>query len=421
MKILWYVNIVMPRAAQHFNLKISSAGGWLVGQAEAVKDKVKLYIVALSTKTSELQQAQIDGINYIVLPSKGDCIDAFTTVLKAVSPDIVHVFGTEYSCNTQIINLCTSINQKNVVSLQGIIALYAKEYDTGLPEYLKHTPFYIRLMKKLYYAQGVAQEKHEFFIQGQKEIEALTLTENVIGRTDFDKQFALSVNKNINYYHVNENLRDEFYKEPAWQYNACEKHSIFVSQASYPIKGFHQLLKIMPRLAEIYPDLKVYVAGTRFYSLNNKLLDCAVDMFFQYQKYLKKQIKKLKLESYIVFTGPLNAVQMKERYLKANVFLSCSAIENSPNSLGEAMLLGVPAVSSDRGGVPSMLTDKRDGLLYDFYDTDKMLECISEMFDNKDKAEFYAANAREHAKITHDRQANTAQLMKVYQTIMQGE
>ena len=37
---------------------------------------------------------------------------------------------------------------------------------------------------------------------------------------------------------------------------------------------------------------------------------------------------------------------MKEQYLKANVFVSASSIENSPNSVLEAMAVGAPVVSS---------------------------------------------------------------------------
>lgn len=40
--------------------------------------------------------------------------------------------------------------------------------------------------------------------------------------------------------------------------------------------------------------------------------------------------------------GPLNEEKMHEQYLKANVFVIPSVIENSPYSLSEAMMLGVP-------------------------------------------------------------------------------
>ena len=55
---------------------------------------------------------------------------------------------------------------------------------------------------------------------------------------------------------------------------------------------------------------------------------------------------------------------MKERFLKSNVFVSPSTIENSPNSLGEAMLLGIPCISSDVGGVKNLLKHEEEGYVY---------------------------------------------------------
>ncbi len=61
------------------------------------------------------------------------------------------------------------------------------------------------------------------------------------------------------------------------------------------------------------------------------------------------------MRSKIHFLGSLDAEKMKQAYLDANVFVLPSTIENSPNSLGEAMLLGVPCVAADVGGVTDLL------------------------------------------------------------------
>ena len=78
---------------------------------------------------------------------------------------------------------------------------------------------------------------------------------------------------------------------------------------------------------------------------------------------------------------------MKERYLKSGLFVCCSAIENSPNSLGEAMLLGLPCVTADVGGIKSIFDADKDGIMYagtkcrensfdtDVYEGEDKLEC----------------------------------------------
>ena len=66
----------------------------------------------------------------------------------------------------------------------------------------------------------------------------------------------------------------------------------------------------------------------------------------------------------VTFLGSLSGKQMKENYLKANVFVLPSTIENSPNSLGEAMLLGLPCAAADVGGVTDMLESGSEGIVF---------------------------------------------------------
>ena len=65
---------------------------------------------------------------------------------------------------------------------------------------------------------------------------------------------------NAQYYHNNEVLRKSFY-DGKWSFDNCEKHSIFISQATTPIKGLHIMLRAMPLIKKKYPDVKLYVAG----------------------------------------------------------------------------------------------------------------------------------------------------------------
>lgn len=418
MKVLWYVNIVMPNAAKALGIAPTNAGGWLTGAAEGLqKEKIQLLVMTATGLVKEATRINDGVITYILVPAKG-YETHFEAVICTEKPDLVHINGTEYAYNTYLIRLCDNLGLKHVVSLQGLVYQCAKHYDDGLPERYKKVNPLLKLMKKLYAADSIALEKKRFAEQGEREIEALKVAGAVIGRTAWDKASVLEINPELEYYHVNESLRDAFYTEETWQYCSCEKHSIFISQASYPIKGIHMLLSALPAIIQKYPDLKVYVGGFAPVYRKNKYLDCAVDFFFEYQRYIKELIKQYSLERYVCFTGPLTAEKMKVQFLKSNVFLSCSTIENSPNSVGEAMLLGVPVVASRVGGTENMLTDGKDGILYDFHDTERMINAISEIFDRQDLAEQFSASARLRAQITHDRNKNTAALYAVYQKMI---
>ena len=137
------------------------------------------------------------------------------------------------------------------------------------------------------------------------------------------------------------------------------------------------LLKALPLLLRKYPDTKVYVAGG----------DPTARPFWRitgYGKYLQQLVKKLGVEMHIKFTGSLNEEAMCQRYLKSNVFVCCSAIENSPNSLGEAQLLGMPYVASFVGGVPEIVNYNPD-VLYRFEEYEMLADRIIRIFDSNDK------------------------------------
>ena len=116
----------------------------------------------------------------------------------------------------------------------------------------------------------------------------------------------------------------------------------------------------MPLILKRFPDTKLYVSGKDILKT-----DTLKDRLFMtyYSKYIKKMISNLKLEQKIVFTGLLNEKQMCQQYLKSHVFVCPSSIENSPNSLGEAMILGVPCIGSYVGGIPDMLEHGKEGFI----------------------------------------------------------
>jgi glycosyltransferase involved in cell wall biosynthesis len=108
---------------------------------------------------------------------------------------------------------------------------------------------------------------------------------------------------------------------------------------------------------------------------------------------------------------------MCARFLKTHVFLCPSAIENSPNSVGEAMLLGVPVVSSDVGGVHNLVCNKKDGILYQKDKPEALKNAVLSIFDDDKLAMSLSSNARAHALKTHDPETNYQTLLEIYNEI----
>ena len=115
--------------------------------------------------------------------------------------------------------------------------------------------------------------------------------------------------------------------------------------------------------------------------------------------------------------GMLSGHEMKEQFLKSSVFVCPSIIENSPNSLGEAMLLGVPVVASKTGGIPDMVTENKDGVLFEKGDVEALAKAILQIWDEPVIAYVYGDNASTHARITHNADTNYKRLIEVYKDI----
>ena len=126
------------------------------------------------------------------------------------------------------------------------------------------------------------------------------------------------------------------------------------------------------------------------------------------------------LEDKIVFLGRLSAEQMKEQYLKCHTFVCPSVLENSPNSVAESMLLGTPVVAARVGGIPSMITDRKDGLLYTGNDVEELANTIIELWKDESVLPMSGRLAKAavvRARAAHDPEVNFNRLKEIYREI----
>lgn len=77
---------------------------------------------------------------------------------------------------------------------------------------------------------------------------------------------------------------------------------------------------------------------------------------------LQQLVSELQLRQ-VNFVGRLTPQQVAALYQDADLMLNGSLVDNTPNSLIEAMASGVPVVSTDSGGIPQLVTHQKDALL----------------------------------------------------------
>lgn len=85
------------------------------------------------------------------------------------------------------------------------------------------------------------------------------------------------------------------------------------------------------------------------------------------------------------------------------------------------MLLGVPCVSSDVGGVTTMMTHNQEGYVYQSTAPYMLAYYIRQVFAMESGAEALGENARLHGSNTHDPQKNLRDLIGIYETIADKE
>lgn len=378
MKVLWITNILFPEAAAVLtgNKELKSSGGWMLGAANQLvsRDDVNLCVASVSSQVGDLKRIDGNKITYYILPSKKrDYANNWIAVNEEFCPDVVHIYGTESSHGRAYIKACGFSNV--VISIQGLLSACDYYYCYGLNILDIYKNITLRDLLK-----GTILKQQKYFRRCAKyELDMIESVPYIIGRTSWDRAKIWAINPKAKYYCCNEILRPEFYDGSCWSYDKCFPYSIFISQANYPIKGFHQLLKAMPLILRHFPHTTIRVAGfnpTECSSLYQRL------KLSGYGRYLKRLISKHDLENHIIFLGPLTAEQMKSEYLRSNVFISPSSIENSPNSLGEAQILGVPCISSYVGGAMDMMSNNFENL-YRFEDVEMLAFKVCKIFENK--------------------------------------
>lgn len=419
MIILWVTNIPSQEASKLMNEIPTFYGGWLFNTSLFLSEQpnISLSVAFPKNGISKLKILNGKKIKYYAFSPIDDkkansnlTNTQFEQILNSSKPDIVHIFGTEFPHALSMVTQCNKMNIKTAISIQGLVSVIENHYMAYLPNKIQKK-FTLRDFIK---QDNLKQQQKKFANRGKFEVEAIKKVKHVIGRTTWDKACTNQINPNVQYHFCNETLREEFYKHQ-WLLEECESNSIFISQAYYPIKGLHFMLEAMPLILKKFPHTKLYISGPDIIksdTLKERLKKTS------YAKYIIELIQKYDLKNNTIFTGLLDEKQMCERYLKSNVFVCPSSIENSPNSLGEAMILGVPCIASDVGGVPDMIKHKEEGFVYQADAPYMLAYYVCEIFDNKEVAIKFSKNAREHALKTHDREENLNQLIKIYNVIL---
>lgn len=402
--------------------EVAGGGNWIVNHINALRDyydsgAIQIALVCLDDDVKVVESGYKDRLFYGFVPRYMDSkyrqllyrlglldvykelVENTKEVINEFKPDIVQIFGYE----SPFIRLVGNLNVPIVIHFQGFKhAIYSKSSELVVSGRIgKYEPLYVKLLSLL--GSSISISKKE---SAMNSIDYAKV-EYVFGRTYWDRAIVRLVSENAKYFHIEEVLREQF-STVTWALTKGKSREVnLLTIAKNSInKNIHIIYKVVQLLTIYRKDLKV---RWRIVGLNDS--DSIPRMMVK-MGYRKEGIE---------FVGKLTSNEIVRLMLDSDIYILPSAIENSPNSLQEAMMIGMPVLATHAGGVSSLIEDGVDGFLVNEGDAYSMAGKICELCDDNAKLVEVGAKARSKALERNNRQKVASESYKAYLSIIDDE
>jgi len=409
-KVLWFTN-TPSLAAATLNMPVVG-GGWIESLERQVRQREDIELaVAFNHGKERLNKFSEGGTTYYAIPdlrsrtsvfigrhlSSNDddmFIDKCLEVIGDFKPDIINIFGTEK--NFGLISELTGIPV--VIHLQGILTMYERKYfpaGIGKATLLRHSNF-----KDLIKATSLFHQYRSFKTAAVRERRIFAMNRYFMGRTDWDRRITSILSPDAEYFTGNEILRRQFYTAQ-WKEKARETKTFISTIQPNLYKGLETVLECAALLKGI--------PGFRF-----KWIVAGIPAQHSLARLFERKTGYRFSDVDVQLKGGMTADELLKAELDADVFVHPSHIDNSPNSVCEAMLIGMPVIATGTGGTGSLLTDGKEGVLIQDGDPHSLAGALLELSNNRNFAAWLGQNARERAIQRHAPEEITDNLINIY-------
>lgn len=405
-------------------LWISFFAPWTIPMLKSIQQNCEVEMVVPSEDGESYRKETKEGIVFhylgfkkghgIFCPMNRIIADKYIDIITKVKPDIIHIQGTEKNLG-QIQNFVKDIPV--VINIQGILS-GCLPYNTCFIKDKEIRPY--KSIKNWLGHQGIhaADRICERGVRNYED-DILSNAKYVMGRTNWDHARTMFANPQSKYFVCEELLRPSFYRNAGgWDVNKCVRYSFMMPAGFNPLKGMHIAVKAAALLKKIYPDVLLKIPAIPMHMLQRSGLKELL-IGEELITYVKDIIKKNHMEENVIFLPRLSEEEMVKEMLSANVFLSCSSIDNSSNAVGEATMLGTPLVVTAVGGLTSFMHDEQNCLLSSSGDEYMIAYQIRRYFENDALCVRLSKAALETARKRHDLDNAAKVAYEAYQQVIE--
>jgi glycosyltransferase involved in cell wall biosynthesis len=324
--------------------------------------------------------------------------DYIEEIVKDFDPDIIQVFGSE-----NIFGLVANkINKPLVIHIQGYLFVWEGKWYSGIS---KRDQFKYARLKNLLLMRGVYNDFFTFRKKAQIDATIVQNCKYFMGRTSFDRRIASLVSPGSKYFHCEEFIRKDFF-EKKWDFALGNKITCVSIIKGTSYKGIDLLVKTL-------------ISFKKYSSRPITFKVCGIYENEEIVNIVKRKFKNDVDFKDIEFLGKLSADELVAQLCNSNFYIHPSYIENSPNSVCEAMALGMPVIATHVGGVSTLIEDDVEGILVQEGEPYSVAGAIVELADNYEKAIKLGENARIKAFKRHNPESIMQTILKIYEEIIE--
>lgn len=129
---------------------------------------------------------------------------------------------------------------------------------------------------------------------------------------------------------------------------------------------------------------------------------------------LEEQARRLGIGDRVVFAGWKNQDELLELYRQSDAFVMSSFAEGVPVVLMEAMATGVPCVAPRINGIPELIRDEVDGLLFTVSDVEELVVAVGRVMDDPGLRQRMAESSPERVADKYDLRKNVQRLSELF-------